>query len=134
MTDLARVAIVGGVLVAALVLAWWARTLAARRGSPIDVTGLMQGPAVIVFTKDDCANCAAALELVEGLGLPVRQIRAEEEPRVLKERTVSAVPVTVVIDGSGRTRGQFGGVPSKRALDRAAGRAREIPEARPPHL
>jgi len=122
--DLARVVTVVLITAAALGAAGWLRTRAGRRGEPIDVSGLAEGPAVVIFTKDDCATCAAALELVAGLGLPVRQVRAEDEPEVFEERGVAGVPLTVVIDRDGNRRGQFGGAPAGGPLARAARRAR----------
>ena len=117
---IARLVIVAVVVGAALLIAWWRRVRAARHGPPIDVGGLVAGPAAVVFTRDDCATCGATLERVGGLGLPVRQVRAEDEPAALAERGITGVPLTVIVDGEGRARGQIGGLPSLRKLRRAA--------------
>jgi hypothetical protein len=122
--------VVAATVAGALGAAGWARRTAAHRGPEVDVTGLVVGPGVVIFTKDDCATCADALERVEGLGLAVRQIRAEEEPGELEARGVTGVPVTVVVDAAGLPCGRFAGLPARRALRRAARRARrsgEIP-------
>ncbi|MDH3606812.1 MAG: hypothetical protein OER12_07435 [Acidimicrobiia bacterium] len=124
MTD---VVVVVGVIGAALGLAVAARFWFGPGGPSVDVTGLAQGPAAIVFTRDNCTNCAAALEKVGGLGLSVRQVRAEDEPDELTSRGVSGVPTTVLIDSAGSVTGQFGGVPPRMALRRASKRAKEIP-------
>ena len=127
----AQVAVVAAALAAALGTAWWARRSAARRGPAVDVTGLVVGPGVVIFTKDECITCAAALERVEGLGLPVRRVRAEDEPGTLEARGVTGVPVTVVVNQAGGACGRFAGLPARRPLRRAARRARrgarEIP-------
>jgi len=124
MTD---VIVVVGAVGAAVGLAVLARSWLGPGGPSVDVTGLVQGPAAIVFTRDNCSSCAAALEEVGGLGLPVRQVRAEDEPDELTSRGVSGVPTTVLIDKSGSVTGQFGGVPPRMALKRASKRAKEIP-------
>ncbi|MGI9647175.1 MAG: hypothetical protein ACR2OI_01510 [Acidimicrobiia bacterium] len=122
--DLARVLIVAAVLAAALGLAGWLRARAAGRGDPVDVSGLVDGPAIVVFTKDDCATCVAALERVSSLGLPIRQVRAEDEPDIFEERAVTAVPLTVVVNSDGSPGARFGGDPPRRPLQRAVRRAR----------
>lgn len=122
--DLARVLTVALAAGAALGLAGWLRVRAARRGNPIDISGLAEGPAAVVFTKDDCSTCTAVLELVSTLGLPIRQVRAEDEPEIFEQRGVTAVPITIFIDGDANPRGQFGGVPARRPFERAARRAR----------
>jgi hypothetical protein len=130
-SDPERIAIVIALATVALGLAWWWR---ARTGSPVDVGGLIDGPGAVIFTRDDCSACTTTLELLEALDLPIRQIRAEDEPGELERRGVTGVPITVVVDGTGRARGQFVGLPKPRALRRAARRAGEIPGPGPREL
>ena len=122
--DLARVLIVAAAVVGALGLAGLLRARATGRGDPVDVAGLADGPAIVMFTKDDCSTCVAALERVSSLGLPIRQVRAEDEPDAFEERGVTAVPLTVIIDADGMPRARFAGNPSFRSLRRAVRRAR----------
>lgn len=121
--DLVRVLIVVAAAAAALGLAGWLRARASGRGDPVDVTGLANGPAIVVFTKDDCSTCVTALESVSSQGLPIRQVRAEDEPEVFEARGVTAVPLTVIIDAAGLPLARFGGNPPKRSLQRAVRRA-----------
>lgn len=119
-----RAVVVAGVAAAALLVAWLFRVRARRRVAMVDVAGLAAGPAVVIFTKDDCANCALTLERAVAVGLPAHQIRAEDDPEALRSRGVTGVPVTVFIDSAGRARHQFAGLPSMRSLRRAAARTR----------
>jgi glutaredoxin len=120
--ELTRVMIVAAAVAVALGAAWWARRWAARRGPVVDASGLLEGPGVVIFTKDDCATCVEMLERLATLDLPIRQVRAEDEPRELEKRSVTAVPVTVIQDGAGRPRAQFTGLAPTRPLRRAARR------------
>jgi hypothetical protein len=129
--ELIRVVIVATAVAAALGTAWLLRRRAARRGMSLDVSDLLEGPGVVVFTKDDCATCGEMLSRLTTLGLPIRQVRAEDEPEELEKRLVDSVPVTIIQDGTGRSRAQFRGLAPPGALRRAARRAREIPGARP---
>ncbi len=134
MSDLARILIVLSVSGLSLAVAWWLRARSDRSGEPIDVAGLLAGGGVIVFTKDDCSTCVTTLALLEALSVPVRRVRAEDEPDELEARGVTGVPVTVVVDTAGRPVAQFAGLPPGRALRRAVARAGEIPGARPREL
>lgn len=117
-----RALVVAGVAAAALLVAWLFRVRARRRMARVDVVGLAKGPVIVIFTKDDCANCALTLDRVAAVGLPVHQIRAEDDPEAFRSRGVAGVPVAVFIDSAGRARHQFAGLPSMRSLRRAAAR------------
>jgi hypothetical protein len=123
-SELVRILIVAGAAAVALGLAGWLRARASGRGDPVDVSGLADGPAIVMFTKDDCSTCVTALERVSAQPLPVRQVRAEDEPEVFEARGVTAVPLTVIIDTAGKPIARYGGVPPTRSLQRAAKRAR----------
>ena len=122
-----RVAVVTTMLLTVGALAVWLRARAARHGDPIDVASLQAPSTAVVFTRDNCPNCARVLELMQERSIPVRQVRLEEEPAVFERLGVASVPLTVITDGAGRSRSQFGGVPTGRWLRRAARRVREIP-------
>lgn len=127
--DIVRFVIVMASVAVALGAAWWARRRAARRGPSVDVSGLLAGPGVVIFTKDDCATCVEMLGRLASSGLPIRQVRAEDEAVELERRAVTAVPVTVIQDNAGRPVAQFRGVAPAAALRRAVRRAGEIPDA-----
>jgi len=114
-----RVAVVVTLTVVALLVAWLARFLHSRRQTRLDVSGLISGPGVVVFTKDDCPNCAAVLELLDGDPVTVRQVRAEAEPEVFEKLAIEGVPITVVVAGAGRRVAQFAGLPRAASLRRA---------------
>lgn len=118
-----RLVVVAVVLAGAAALAWWFRLKATRRGEPVDVGSLGLASGAVVFTRDQCSNCARVMRLVEELAIPIRQVRIEEEPEVFERLGVTAVPLTVVTDTTGSSRYQFAGVPSLRSLRRAARRA-----------
>jgi len=114
-----RVAVVVTLAVVALLVAWLARFLHSRRQNRLDVSGLISGPGVVVFTKDDCPNCAAVLELLDGDRVTVRQVRAEAEPEVFEKLAIEGVPITVVVASAGRRVAQFAGLPRAASLRRA---------------
>ena len=114
-----RVAVVVTLAVVALLVAWLARFLHSRRQNRLDVSGLISGPGVVVFTKDDCPNCAAVLELLDGDPVTVRQVRAEAEPEVFEKLAIEGVPITVVVAEAGRRVAQFAGLPRAASLRRA---------------
>ena len=125
--EIGRIVVVIMALGAALAAAWWFRRVAARRGEPIDVASLGARSCAVVFTRDQCPNCARVLGILEELELPVRQIRIEDHQDVFERLGIAAVPLTVLTDGAGRGVAQFGGVPRPWVLRRAARRSREIP-------
>ena len=134
MSDPARVVLVLLVAALALACAWWLRRLEGRSGDAVDVTGLIAGAGIVIFTKDDCPSCVTTLALLDTVPAPVRRVRAEDDPQLFEERRVTGVPVTVIVGQFGRRVAQFAGVPSERALKRAIARAGEIPDARPREL
>ena len=123
MDPVARLVIVGAVLMAGLLAIWAFRRRAERTGPPIDLGNLATGRAAVVFTKDDCPTCVRTLDLLGSLDIPIHQVRAEDRPEELESRGIDGVPVTLVVDGSGRVQGQFRGLPPRGALRRAVNRA-----------
>jgi len=117
---LVRVAVV---IVVALV-ALGAGRIASRFGQPthptVDLAGTDLPTGVVLFTSTDCTNCAAARRALQRAGVEFREVTWELEGSVLGSSHVDAVPLTVFRNASGRTVAQIGGVPSSRALRRAA--------------
>lgn len=121
MDVLGRALVAAAVLGAVWLLArWWAGR---GRSSAVDVSGLMSGAGVVIFTRDDCINCEQALAEIELVGVATRRVRLEEEPELAAAAGVEGVPMTVVVDGAGRSRAQFGGKLDRRRLRRALRRA-----------
>ncbi len=124
-----RVAVVAIGAALALLVAWIVRAVYNKRARTLNVQSLISGPGVVVFTKDDCPNCAAVLAMLKPTGAQVRQVRAEAEPEVFAELGVEGVPITVVVSESGDTAAQFSGLPRPARLRRALRRFGEIPDS-----
>ncbi len=114
-----RVVVVGVGVAIALLLAWVARAFHRKQARNLDVRSLLTGSGVVVFTKDDCSNCAAVLAMLKPLGVKVRQVRAETEQKVFTELAIEGVPMTVVVAESGANIAQFSGLPRAARLRRA---------------
>jgi glutaredoxin len=69
---------------------------------------------VLLYTRDGCHLCEAALRTLEQAGLEVRQIDIDADPK-LKARYDACVPV-VVIDGRERFRGGIDNLLLRRLL------------------
>lgn len=124
MSDTAVRALVVGVVIAlALLIAWVASRLARPHHPPVDVGDLASRPGVVVFTSTDCSSCKEALAVARSQSLPVREVTNELESARLEAAGVLAVPLTVVVDGTGSQVASFAGVPRRRALRRAVRRA-----------
>ena len=123
MSELVRIALVLGavllVIVAVRLVGRWQRP----SHPPINAAAIPSGPGVVVFTSTDCANCRAALGVVETLGVGIREVTWELEPGVFEAAGVEAVPLTVVVGDEARVELLATGVPRKSALRRAAARA-----------
>lgn len=125
-----RVVVVAVGTLVALLVAWVARAIYIKRGRAVDVKSLISGPGVVVFTKDDCPNCAAVLAMLKPTGVKIHQVRAEAQPEVFAKLGIEGVPITVVVSGSGNTAAQFSGLPRPARLRRALRRFGEIPDSR----
>jgi len=126
-----RLGVVAALLVVAVVVARAAGRWQRPSHPPVDVSDLAPTPGIVLFTSTDCSSCKAALAAVEGTGAPVREITWELEGATLEARGVEAVPLTVVVDATGRPVGQVSGVPPRRWLRAAWKRATvdEMPDA-----
>jgi len=99
---------------------------------PVDLTGLGLPPGIVIFTSTECANCKDAIAVVRRSGVAVREVTWELEGRLLERAGVTAVPLTVVLDGAGRVVDQMAGVPRRRRLQRAlAAKSLAAPTAPP---
>ena len=118
-----RIAVVVVVAAVALLAAAVWRRRAAPVHPPVDVTGLLAGPGIVIFTRKDCSNCEQALAVVGSQGVPVREVRLEEEPEVAQLAGVEGVPLTVVVAADGTAAAPLAGRLRPGTLQRAVRRA-----------
>ena len=118
---LLRIVLVVGILVVAALVAVWAR----RRPyhAPVDITGAGFDPGLVVFTATECRRCREVLAAAKSTGAPLREVTYELEPGLQERLGVTGVPLTLVVDGSGRVSAQFAGLVDSRRLRRALNQA-----------
>jgi hypothetical protein len=87
---------------------------------PIDIAGLGLPAGITVFTSTDCPRCKPVLASARASGVPVREVTYELEGDLQRRAGVIGVPLTVVVDRSGRVVAQLAGRVSARRLRRAA--------------
>ncbi len=106
------VVVVGFALIAARATRGWQRPT----HPPVDLTSTQLPNGVIVFTSSECVNCKAVRGALKELGVSYREVTWELEPGVFESAGVESVPLVVVRDGTGATRGQMAGRPGRRRL------------------
>ncbi|MDP8959501.1 MAG: hypothetical protein M3N51_09970 [Actinomycetota bacterium] len=117
-----RLAVVGAVVMVALLVGWALRSRRAGVGQGrVRVDGLGPWPAVLVFTRETCATCRPVLELLEEMPgrWPVRELRYDEEPALFDGAGVAVVPLVVVVGPDGQVLDQLAGLPSRPRLSKA---------------
>jgi hypothetical protein len=119
----ARALLVGGVVVAALLVAVLVPLRERRRAEhhPLDLTGLPDGS--LLFTSAGCRRCDGMRAALDRLGVWYSEVRHEDDPGVVAGAGVPGVPLFVVRDASGCEVGRVGGRPSLRRLRRLLERA-----------
>lgn len=90
---------------------------------PVDIAGLGLPPGLVVFTSTNCRRCKDALAAARHVGVPMREVTYELESDLQQRAGVSGVPLTVVVDPSGRAVAQLAGPVRLRKLQRAVARA-----------
>lgn len=90
---------------------------------PIDIVGLDLPPGVVVFTSTDCPRCKPVLAAVRATGVPVREVTYELEGELQRRAGVVGVPLTIVVDHSGKIVTQMAGGVSSSQFRRAVARA-----------
>lgn len=98
----ARVALVAGAMVVALLATVALRFRSSGRPRRIDIDGLDRG--VYFFSSATCLDCAPARKaLLDALGDGgFTEVSWEEDPGVLHDLGISAVPATLLVDEAGR--------------------------------
>jgi len=114
------------VIVAAGVVVAVARLRPRRRGRSLRTGGNLEGPGLYLFTASACDSCDSARSVyVDVLGEDgFTEFTWEDRPSLLTRLGVGEIPVSTVLDSTGREVGSFVGVPPRRALRRAARRMR----------
>ena len=120
----ARVLVVVGVAAVALLAAVIWRRRSEPAHPPVDAAGLLTGPGIVIFTRKDCSNCEQALAIVGAQGVPVREVRLEQEPEVAERAGVEGVPLAVIIGAAGTQTAQLAGRLREGTVRRAVRRAR----------
>lgn len=117
--------LVAVVVVAAMVVAV-ARFRPRRRGPALRVEGNLEGPGVYLFTASACDSCDSARAVyLEELGADgFTELTWDDRPGLLTRLGVGEIPVSTVLDFSGREVDSFLGVPPRRALRKAMRRMR----------
>jgi hypothetical protein len=118
-----RIVVVVGALLLVLLLARLAGKWQRPSHPAVEVSALGSEAGIVLFTSTDCSNCAAARRVAEASGLPIREVTWELEPGRFSAAGVEAVPLTVLVDDRRAATAVFAGVPSGRAIQRAARRA-----------
>lgn len=111
-----RVFIAVVVVAAALIAARATRGLQRPTHPPVDLSATELPHGVLVFTSSDCDNCRAVRGALKDLGVSFREVTWELEPAVFEAAGIESVPLVVVRDASGATRGQMAGRPRRRRL------------------
>lgn len=117
-----RLLLVVGVLAAAGTVA-----LLSRRGRakhpPVVIAGLGLPPGIVVFTSTECSRCKEVLETAKRFAVPLREVTYELEPDLQERVGVVGVPLTLIIDRSGKLVAQLAGAVRPGVLGRAVARS-----------
>ena len=119
----ARVAAVVAVLIAARFVAMGFSRFIRPSHPEVTVGEVGERPGIVMFTSTDCSTCREAIRRLRDVGVPFRQVTYELEPQRFDTWRVSAVPLTVVIDGESNVVSVMTGVPSAKQLRRDLRRA-----------
>ncbi len=121
--QLARLGVVIGVVVLAVLVAWIARRVRRPPHPGIRVGEAGERPGVVLFTSTTCPTCRDAIAELERLDVSFREVTNDLEPQRFESWGVTAVPLTVVVDAGGQVVRTFSGVPRRRSLRSALRRA-----------
>lgn len=118
-----RFVIALGIIASALLLAAVLNRYRKPAHPPIRVGEVGDRPGVVLFTSTDCSTCKRTIDRLKQSGLAFREVTYELESGRFDTWGIVAVPLTVFVDVDGEASGVFTGVPSRRALIRAASSA-----------
>ncbi len=86
---------------------------------PVDILGLGLPAGLVVFTSTECVRCREVLAVAKTLDVPLREVTYEIESDLQERVGVIGVPLTLVIDETGKLVGQLAGAVSRSRLRRA---------------
>jgi hypothetical protein len=118
-----RLIVALGVVALALGVAYVASKIRRPIHPDIVVGDVGDRPGVVMFTSTDCSTCKQAIGRLKTAQVPFREVTHELEPARFEEWEVLAVPLTVFLNESSEAVAVLTGVPTKRAIGRAAARA-----------
>jgi glutaredoxin len=124
----ARLLVAGGVIAVSLLIAVAASKFTRPLHPSVVVGEVGDRPGVVLFTSTDCTTCKKAIERLKAASVPFREVTHELEPARFESWEVVAVPLTVFVDASDRVVATLTGVPSNRAIRKAA-RSAGVPTA-----
>lgn len=117
-----RLALILGVVAIAAAVAAVAR----RRVSyhpRLDIEGTGFAPGLVIFTSTECRRCKVVLAEAKATGAPLREVTYEIEAALHEQLGVTGVPLTLVVDPTGRLSAQFAGLVGRGRLRRALTRS-----------
>jgi len=114
-----RLLVIGGAVLVVSVAALATRRWQRPTHPAVDIAGLGLPDGIVVFTSTDCGNCAETRRRIAATGIPVREVTWELEPTTIERAGVTAVPLTLIVEG-GVVRDQIVGIPGRRRLRHAA--------------
>lgn len=117
--DWLQALLIAGAALAVVAVALGTRRFQRPTHGRVDVHGIGLPAGIVIFTSTDCATCRDALASVRAAQAPVREVTWELESALFERVGVTAVPLTIVVDGAGNTIAQMVGVPRRRKLSRA---------------
>lgn len=118
-----RLLVALGVVGVALVAAFIATKVRKPIHPDIVVGDVGDRPGVVMFTSTDCSTCKQAIARLKESSIPFREVTHELEPTRFESWEIVAVPLTVFLDSASTVVAMLPGVPSRRALRKAAANA-----------
>lgn len=118
-----RLLVAFGLVVLALSIAYVASKVRRPIHPAIVVGDVGDRPGVVLFTSTDCSTCKKAIARLKAASVPFREVTHELEPTRFESWEVMAVPLTVFLNESSEPVALLTGVPTDRAIRRAALRA-----------
>ena len=114
-----RIIIVLALIAGAAAVAWLVSRYSKPPHPEVTVGDIGDRPGVVLFTSTTCGTCKGVITMLEQRSIPFREVTSELEPGRFDEWGIVAVPVIVVLDGSGQVVATFSGSPRRAALRRA---------------
>lgn len=115
-----RLLVAVGVIVLSLLIAFVASKVRRPIHPDIVVGEVGDRPGVVLFTSTDCSTCKKTIARLKAASVPFREVTHELEPTRFESWEVVAVPLAVFLDESSEPVALLTGVPTARAIRKAA--------------